>query len=111
MPQDDEGTDKVLSPKTINTIEAFIKSILKYIKLFIELRNPEWYADKIAFNDVFSKLQENKVGSIITDASGRRDCVPMYLSTPEAFIRFVGNSLHPTDYTRVDEWVKRIQQW
>ena len=30
---------------------------------------------------------------------------------PHAFIRFVGNSLHPTDYTRVDEWVERIIQW
>ncbi len=35
----------------------------------------------------------------------------MYLTIPKAFIRYVGNSLHPTDYTRCDEWVKRIKYW
>jgi uncharacterized protein YecE (DUF72 family) len=35
----------------------------------------------------------------------------MELPTAHAFIRFVGNSLHPTDYARVDEWVERIKQW
>ena len=35
----------------------------------------------------------------------------MQLSVPKAFIRFVGNSLHPTDFTRIDDWVKRIQIW
>jgi hypothetical protein len=51
------------------------------------------------------------IGAVITDASGRRDVVHMNLPTPHAFIRFVGNSLHATDYTRVDEWVERIVQW
>jgi uncharacterized protein YecE (DUF72 family) len=35
----------------------------------------------------------------------------MRLTTPDAFIRFVGNDLHPTDYTRIDEWVNRIHEW
>jgi uncharacterized protein YecE (DUF72 family) len=35
----------------------------------------------------------------------------MYLSTPQCFIRFVGNALHKTDYTRIDEWVMRIKSW
>ena len=35
----------------------------------------------------------------------------MHLTVPTAFIRYVGNSLHPTDYTRIDDWVKRIQYW
>ncbi len=35
----------------------------------------------------------------------------MRLCTPEAFIRFVGNSLHKTDYERIDEWVDRIKKW
>ena len=26
-------------------------------------------------------------------------------------LRFVGNGLHPSDYTRVDAWVKRIAEW
>jgi uncharacterized protein YecE (DUF72 family) len=35
----------------------------------------------------------------------------MYLTIPKAFIRFVGNSLHPSDYKRIDNWVERIKVW
>ena len=100
-----------MGPKTLETTEAFIQAIPKDIELFVELRNPQWFSDKEAFEKVFSMLERNNAGSIITDASGRRDCVHMRLTTPVAFIRFVGNGLHRTDYTRVDEWVKRIKQW
>jgi len=30
---------------------------------------------------------------------------------PKVFIRYVGNSLHPTDYKRVDEWIAKIKYW
>jgi uncharacterized protein YecE (DUF72 family) len=100
-----------MGPKTLDLHEQFIQSLPKDIKLFVELRNPQWYIDKEAFKNIYEMLERNQVGSIITDASGRRDCVHMRLSTPEAFIRFVGNGLHPTDYTRVDDWVQRIKSW
>jgi hypothetical protein len=61
--------------------------------------------------ELLQTLQKLKVGIIITDTSGRRDCAHMHLTTPKAFIRFVGNSLHPTDYTRIDDWVNRIHYW
>ncbi|MBA4056506.1 MAG: DUF72 domain-containing protein, partial [Marivirga sp.] len=100
-----------MGPKTLETMEAFIQSIPSDLQLFIELRHPEWFADPEAHNHVFTMFERNKSGSIITDASGRRDCVHMRLTTPEAFIRFVGNGLHPTDYTRIDDWVQRIKSW
>lgn len=100
-----------MGPKTLDTTEAFIQSLPKDIELFVELRNPQWFSDKDAFEKMFSMLERNRAGSIITDASGRRDCVHMRLTTPTAFVRFVGNGLHPTDYTRVDEWVQRIKKW
>lgn len=100
-----------MGPKTTDTIEAFIQSIPKEIKLFVELRHPEWFENEEAFQKIFAIFEKHNVGSIITDASGRRDCVHMRLTTKEAFIRFVGNALHPTDYSRVDEWVQRIKKW
>lgn len=100
-----------MGPKTLATTEAFIQSLPKDIELFVELRNPQWYSDKDAFAKMFNMLEKNNAGSVITDASGRRDCVHMRLTTPTAFIRFVGNGLHPTDYTRVDDWVQRIRSW
>jgi uncharacterized protein YecE (DUF72 family) len=100
-----------MGPKTLETMEAFIQSLPTDIDLFVELRHEQWFADPQAFQSVFNMLEKNKAGSIITDASGRRDCVHMRLTTPEAFIRFVGNGLHPTDYTRIDDWVQRIKTW
>jgi uncharacterized protein YecE (DUF72 family) len=100
-----------MGPKTLDTIEHFIQSLPKDVDLFVELRHPQWFEDPEAFQAVFSMLEKNKTGSIITDASGRRDCVHMRLTTREAFLRFVGNGLHPTDYTRVDSWVQRIKSW
>jgi uncharacterized protein YecE (DUF72 family) len=100
-----------MPPKTLDTMEAFIQSLPKDLELFVELRHPQWFSEPEANAAVFNMLERNHTGSIITDASGRRDCVHMHLSTPEAFIRFVGNGLHPTDYTRIDDWVQRIKVW
>ena len=35
----------------------------------------------------------------------------MNLPIAKTYIRYVGNSLHKTDYTRIDEWVSRIKYW
>jgi uncharacterized protein YecE (DUF72 family) len=100
-----------MGPKTLETIESFIQSVPKDIDLFVELRHNDWFQNQDAFKKVFDMLERNKTGAVITDASGRRDCTHMRLTKPEAFIRFVGNGLHPTDYIRVDEWVQRIKKW
>lgn len=101
-----------MSPAQRDVIEDFISSLPQDIQLFLELRHEAWYADKGGYNkDLYDFMVLSKRGLIITDAAGRRDCVHMHLSTPECFIRFVGNGLHPTDYTRVDDWVKRIKKW
>jgi uncharacterized protein YecE (DUF72 family) len=98
--------------KHLATIEEFLTDMPKDVDVFLELRHEEWYTSKQGYNpDLYNYLRTNKRGAVITDAAGRRDCVHMHLSTPECFIRFVGNGLHPTDYTRIDEWAKRIKQW
>ncbi|MBL0744107.1 DUF72 domain-containing protein [Chryseolinea lacunae] len=100
-----------MGPKTLETMEAFIQGLPKDVDLFLELRHPEWFSNAEANKNVFDMMERTKAGAIITDASGRRDCVHMHLTTPEAFIRFVGNGLHPTDYTRIDAWVQRMKVW
>ncbi len=96
--------------KHAETITTFINDFPQNVPLFVEYRHIEWFA-KEHHKQAFETLAKAKVGSIITDAAGRRDCVHMNLTTPHAFIRFVGNSLHKSDYKRIDEWVKRIKQW
>ena len=34
----------------------------------------------------------------------------MRLTTPVAFIRYVGAN-HTSDYTRLDDWIERIRSW
>ncbi|MBE7175271.1 MAG: DUF72 domain-containing protein [Mucilaginibacter polytrichastri] len=98
-------------PKNIDTLREYLAAFPKDVPLFTELRHKEWYADEKVREEVFSMFHELNIGSIITDAAGRRDCVHMHLSTPDAFIRFVGNSLHTSDYSRIDEWVARLKKW
>jgi uncharacterized protein YecE (DUF72 family) len=100
-----------MSPKTLETIQLFIESLPKDLRVFVELRHADWFKNEEAFKKIFDIFESQRAGSVITDAAGRRDCVHMRLTTPDAFIRFVGNGLHPTDYTRVDDWVNRIDVW
>jgi uncharacterized protein YecE (DUF72 family) len=99
-----------MGPQESATILQFIKSLPEAIEVFTELRHPDWY-NSPAFDKMFTALEESGAGSIITDSAGRRDTVHMRLTRPDAFIRFVGNSLHPSDYARIDEWVERIRTW
>lgn len=97
--------------KNLETMEAFISALPDELDLFVELRHPGWYADPKVNEKVFAMFERHQTGAVITDVVGRRDCVHMRLTSRSAFIRFVGNSLHPTDYTRCDEWITRILNW
>ena len=82
-------------------------------KLFLEVRHASWYSDEIERGRLFDLLAKHEVGSVMSDASARRDCVHMELPTPELFIRFIGNGGHHanSDFARVDEWIDRILIW
>lgn len=99
------------TPKSFPELKAYLEHLPKDIPVYVELRHKGWYADTAVRDEVFAMFRHLGIGSVITDASGRRDCVHMELPTPHAFIRFVGNSLDRTDYTRVDDWVERIKKW
>ncbi len=99
-----------IGPKHLEQVENFLRQLPKGTPVFLELRHPDWFKPENS-QTIFSLMQSLKTGSIITDASGRRDCVHMRLTTPHAFIRFVGNGLVPSDYQRIDDWVQRIGEW
>ena len=99
------------SPKRKNELFDFLKSLPTDLQFFLEVRHPDWFGKKEIREELFSTLQEINVGAVITDAAGRRDCAHMHLAIPKTFIRFVGNSLHETDYPRIDDWANRIKGW
>ncbi len=89
----------------------FLRSLPTDLSFFLEVRHPGWFADGPVKEELFHTLREINMGAVITDTSGRRDCAHMRLPVPKAFVRYVGNSLHATDYTRVDEWIGRMKYW
>ena len=99
------------SPKRKDELFGYLQTLPTDLQFFVEVRHPEWFANGAISNELFTQLRKLKLGAVITDTSGRRDCAHMYLTVPKVFIRYVGNSLHKTDYTRVDDWVQRIKQW
>ena len=99
------------TPKRKDNLYKYLQSLPKDVQFFLEVRNPEWFKNEAESDELLKTLHKANIGYIITDAAGRRDCVHMHLTVPKAFIRFVGNSLHPTDYNRIDEWVNRIKYW
>ena len=99
------------SPKRKDELLKFLETLPEDVQFFMEVRHPAWFAKKEILKELFELLKKLKIGTVITDTAGRRDCLHMQLTTPTAFVRFTGNSLHPTDYTRIDDWVKRIKFW
>jgi len=98
-------------PKNFPDVERYIRSFPKNYSLAVEFRHPEWFKPSNVVEETFHLLKEEGVASVITDAAGRRDVLHQRLTSPLAFIRFVGNSLHPTDYSRVDDWIQRCKLW
>jgi uncharacterized protein YecE (DUF72 family) len=99
------------SPKRKDEVYNFLKTLPTDMSFFLEVRHPDWFAKTEIRDELMETLRSINMGIVITDTAGRRDCAHMYLTVPKAFIRYVGNSLHPTDYTRVDEWISRMKGW
>jgi uncharacterized protein YecE (DUF72 family) len=99
------------SPKQRDKLFEYLKKLPTDLQFFLEVRHPDWFADKAINKELFDTLRSLNIGAVITDTAGRRDCTHMELTISKTFIRYVGNSLHATDYTRTEEWIKRMKYW
>ncbi len=98
------------APKDFNKVIRFVEYWPKEFPLAIEFRHTNWYNDPIVSNEVYDLFEKHQIANIIVDSAGRRDLMHMCLTTPTAFIRYVGAN-HPSDYTRLDDWIERLKQW
>lgn len=96
-------------PKDFDRLEAFLRNFPKGYPLAVEVRNQEWFSADIA-ERFYQLLEDTNKTNVLVDTAGRRDMMHMRLTTPTAFVRYVGAN-HPSDYTRLDEWIKTILQW
>ena len=98
------------SPKRKIELFDFLRSLPTDLQFFLEVRHADWFKKETS-EELFSTLNKLNIGSVITDTAGRRDCAHMHLTIPKTFIRFVGNNLHETDFSRIDGWASRINDW
>ncbi len=95
----------------MDDIERFYQKIPDDVDLSLELRHASWYEDSILMDELQAMSVEYNKGLLITDVSGRRDVLHMRICNDYLMIRFVGNGLHRTDFSRVDEWVERLKYY
>lgn len=98
------------SYKDFDRLAEFVQSFPAGIPLAVELRNNLWFNDNKISNELYTLFEKNNITNILVDTAGRRDLLHMRLTTTTAFIRWVGAN-HPTDYSRLDEWVERLDSW
>lgn len=98
------------SPINKDRLEKFVRNWVQEIPLAVELRNGSWFSDDEVFNEICDLFEEKNITNIIVDTAGRRDMLHMRLTTPTAFVRYVGANAD-TDYTRLDDWLERIKLW
>lgn len=99
------------APSKSNALYSFLEQLPSGFDFFLEVRHPDWFSVDYHFNQLKEVLSINKIGWVITDTAGRRDLLHLQCTIPKTFIRFVGNSLHSSDYKRLNNWVSTLCQW
>jgi uncharacterized protein YecE (DUF72 family) len=97
-------------PKDFDRVQRLVEIWPDDIPLAIELRHTDWYNEPTVADQVCKLFEENGVANIITDTAGRRDLLHMRLTSPVAFVRYVGAN-HESDYDRLEDWVERTKFW
>ena len=97
-------------PKDFDRVKAFIDYWKYDVPLAMEFRHTDWYNDEKVSAELYDLLESNGITNVLVDTAGRRDLMHMRLTTPVAFVRWVGAN-HPSDYKRLDEWIERIAEW
>ena len=97
-------------PKDYERLEQFVNKWPQEVPLAIELRNTDWFTDEEIFDKTCQLFEEHNITNIIVDTAGRRDMLHMRLTTPTAFIRYVGANAE-SDYERLDDWLKHLTTW
>jgi len=97
-------------PDRAGLLHHYVRQLPHDFRTCVELRQQSWFSTA-AGRDTWELFRQLGIGAVVTDTSGRRDVIHMRLTAPFAFIRFVSNSGHATDHSRIDAWADRISSW
>lgn len=80
-------------------------------ELSLEFRHPSWLEGPRFLPALEKYLRHKKIGLVITDVAGRRDLLHGSITADFVMLRFIGNDLHPTDFTRATAWAEKLGVW
>ena len=92
-------------------IERFLDRWPRLLPLALEVRHESWFSDPYATEALMDALAARGVAAVISDVAGRRDVLHGYVTAPRTMVRFVGNGLIDSDFTRLAEWAEKLREW
>ncbi len=101
---------ETFSIKLLPDLLPYLEALPKELQTTVELRHKSWFEDREITTAAYNAIKGTGTGTVISDTATRRDFMHMILTTPHAFIRFMGYKVE-SDYSRIDAWVERIAKW
>lgn len=98
-------------PKDFERVVTFAENWTYKIPLAMEFRHTHWHTDAAVSSKLSDLLETHGITNVLVDTAGRRDLMHMRLTTPTAFIRWVGANDPKSDRSRLDKWIERISKW
>jgi len=98
-------------PNRLEQLNRFFKQLPHDMDFAVEFRNEAWFENDTIKKEWFELLQSHQITPVITDTSGRRDVLHQLIVNDKVFIRFTGNNLHQTDYSRINDWTLLLSDW
>ncbi|MEM1120528.1 MAG: DUF72 domain-containing protein [Bacteroidota bacterium] len=95
----------------LNILKSFLDKFPNHIPLAVEVRHESWFTSTQNTLQLADLLASKRMAFVITDVAGRRDVLHQRITNNITMIRFVGNGLHPTDYSRIDDWLLKLKDW
>lgn len=96
--------------ENIKRLREFVGQFPQDLPLAIELRHTDWFSESSISDELYDLFEKHNITNTLVDSAGRRDIMHMRLTTPTAFVRYVGAN-HESDYSRLDDWIERIKLW
>ena len=99
------------TPNDGRDLALFLKELPRGFPLAVEFRHPAFFRDHHLHEPIYNLLATAGVSVVITDVAGRRDVLHTSLTSTRVLVRMIGNEMHPSDATRVTDWVARLKSW
>ncbi len=78
------------APKDFDRVVTFVENWTYDVPLAIEFRHTNWYNDAAISSKLYDLLETRGITNVLVDSAGCCDLMHMRLTTPMAFIRWVG---------------------